>query len=327
MEDDLGPALCLSFPDTLSTAASPYLFPFIIEYAFLAAAILYRMHASIGPQRFYQLQQKKILQIRDRERFPDLYTTQPAVSDCSKANTGLFIGMAVFVAVATSLCFHLYFASMKEDQDTVLGYIYVISDLTVKSLIFVSLVPAYWKIIQLYFHGISESFLLQNLLIFALFGTYVLDCFIVVASVKSIRSDNELVSKASGMYVATSVMDFLQVTLIAAFIVDGLHRRSVTSQTACQKPGRSWVTFLLLLNLALWLINTFEMKMVHRYSLFSFYYGHLGWTIILSVTAPIAIFFRFQCAVCLSVIWTRAYTKEPAERLTDSQLEKCGKIL
>lgn len=76
------------------------------------------------------------------------------------------------------------------------------------------------------------------------------------------------------------------------------------------KPGRAVVTFLLVCNLALWVVTLFEIRKTMVVPFHQSFYGILPWNIILHLCVPLYIYFRFHSAICLSKIWYNAYTKE-----------------
>lgn len=67
------------------------------------------------------------------------------------------------------------------------------------------------------------------------------------------------------------------------------------------------ITFLLVLNLAMWIVNTFGRKIAENHHIFQAYYTDLAWKIITHLSLPLIIFFRFHSTVCLADIWTNAY--------------------
>ncbi len=68
--------------------------------------------------------------------------------------------------------------------------------------------------------------------------------------------------------------------------------------------------FILICNLAIWLNLTFELGESYDSILLREYYGPLAWTVILYMLTPLAVFFRFHSAVCLSDLWDGVYTSE-----------------
>jgi len=61
---------------------------------------------------------------------------------------------------------------------------------------------------------------------------------------------------------ASGAITILQVLLQLLFITDAQRRRISTSGQNANKPGRQVITFLLLCNMTMWVIYTFEMEKV-----------------------------------------------------------------
>ena len=129
--------------------------------------------------------------------------------------------------------------------------------------------------------------------------------FGIVGTSLSFMTDNQ-----AQLHVISKSVNFIQATCQVLFIIDGLRRRSVTSEQLNNKPGRSLVTFLLICNLAMWLINTFLMKELTQSKMLRSFYGDLPWVIMVHTTLPLAIFFRFHSSICLSDIWLIAYRRD-----------------
>jgi len=66
----------------------------------------------------------------------------------------------------------------------------------------------------------------------------------------------------------------------------------------------------LILNITLWILNTFELKSVDKFHGSPEYYGELNWMIISHTTLPLMLFYRFHSSVCLSDIWKYGYEKD-----------------
>ena len=111
------------------------------------------------------------------------------------------------------------------------------------------------------------------------------------------------------LYIVWGFISFIQASFQVVFIIDGFRREATTRQHQHEKPGRSMISFLLFSNLAMWLINSFQLKETYQSSIMRDFYGDVAWTIILYLTLPLAVFFRFHSVVCLSDIWIEAYKK------------------
>ena len=90
-------------------------------------------------------------------------------------------------------------------------------------------------------------------------------------------------------------------------IIDGLRRCSDLEENQTRKPGKPWVTFLIIANLIMYLWETLEVKNPDVYKDQKQYYGYEFWIIISHVTLPLCIFYRFHSAAALADIWSSAY--------------------
>lgn len=62
------------------------------------------------------------------------------------------------------------------------------------------------------------------------------------------------------LFASVNIFQVIQVILQTALIGDGLRRCSNSASLQQKKPGREVVTFLVVANVALWLLETFEIK-------------------------------------------------------------------
>ena len=156
--------------------------------------------------------------------------------------------------------------------------------------------------------GVSEVFN-QNLMFVSAAGYYLLLGLMVLPALMSIYAGGTR-GTLSELQAIACILGFIQSTVQIVFIFDGLRRRSMTRTNFRSKPGRSLVTFLLICNVCMWVIYTFELKEAITAELFAEFYGSLAWLIIMHVGLPLGIFFRFHSSVCLSDIWVNAYKRQ-----------------
>lgn len=100
---------------------------------------------------------------------------------------------------------------------------------------------------------------------------------------------------------------FSQVILQLLFVADVARRRVHLPEHDRSKPGRQIVTFLLICNVTMWIIYTFEMQKVEANPVQLDFYGFATWAIIQRITLPLCIFHRFHSAVTLAEIWKTSY--------------------
>ncbi|KAK6172603.1 hypothetical protein SNE40_016226 [Patella caerulea] len=281
---------------TLARTASPYLFPCTIIYSIIAAGVIYRMYRYVG--------------VRVKQRWPShtsLTSSVPqgaASMDCEKANKGLFSGLLVAVITLIAIATFFVFESRLSDPITAVQVFYVM-ELALLVLIGTCIIFGHLRLTQLKFQEHNLISLDSVLLIVALGGSYIYLCFMLISAVSMIQYQGI----ASILSLVCIIVSLLQSTLQAIFILDGLCRCSANDNQVERKPGRAMVTFLLVCNLALWVVSMFEIKKTMVVPFHQNFYGILSWNIMLHVCVPLFIFFRFHSAICLSKIWYQAYQK------------------
>ncbi len=281
---------------TIANKAAPYLFPSQIEFSLIAAAVVYKIYSNVGadihPATMACRIQHKVEKIVHNE--------------CDKANTGLFLGLTVFIITAIATCVLLVYTEHEDhiNIDITPG-IFAYTDITVNSISFIATILAFVRMRKLHFMDHLESKFDQNLVLLGLGGYYMLIGLGIVGA-----APHFVHSYFARLHIAGKVINFIQATVQVVFIIDGLRRCAFTSDQFTTKPGRSLITFLLICNLSMWLINTFLMKNMTGAKLLREFYGPLPWVIMVHMTLPLAIFFRFHSSICLSDIWLVAYKKD-----------------
>lgn len=131
----------------------------------------------------------------------------------------------------------------------------------------------------------------------AAFGLYSYSLFGVIAGAL------QLDSLQHAAVLLTSALTIVQITLQSLFISDVVCRRRISPK----EPGRQLITFLLITNLTLWIIYTFEMQKVEASPVQLSIYGFTTWALIVRFTLPLSIFYRFHSAVTLAEVWKNSY--------------------
>ncbi|XP_059173812.1 proton channel OtopLc-like isoform X2 [Physella acuta] len=281
---------------TLARTASPYLFPCTIIYSIIASGIIYRMYQYVG--------------VKVTQRWPShtsLTSSVPAGAvgmDCEKANKGLFTGLLVAVVTLIAIATFFVFESRLNHPHTAIKIFFVMEI----SLIIITgscILFGMLRFVQLRF---LENYLSLDavLLVISLGGAYIYLSFMLISSASMV----EVHGVISILSLAVICVGILESTLQAIFILDGLCRRADNDGQVESKPGRAIVTFLLVCNLALWVVSMFEIKKTMVVPFHLEFYGILPWNIMLHLCVPLFIYFRFHSAICLSKIWYHAYQKE-----------------
>ena len=139
---------------------------------------------------------------------------------------------------------------------------------------------------------------LDDLLLFICIPAFFLNGIVVI--IPAIADGN-----AGGIVVI--VMEIGQVLVQTPLIIDGLRRCSNTKKLRKEKPGRELLTFLIVCNVAMWIMQTFEVKSHSLQDHRQEYYGEELWTIISHLCVPLTMFYRFHSSVCIVDIWKYAY--------------------
>jgi len=106
---------------------------------------------------------------------------------------------------------------------------------------------------------------------------------------------------------AIQIVTLVESTIQSTFIIDCLKMYSNDEELKRTKPGRSLITLLILIDVSLWVFQTFSAKKYDMNIIQIGYYDIIFWSIISSINTPFIIFFRFHASCCLSEIWANLY--------------------
>ncbi|CAD5229522.1 unnamed protein product [Bursaphelenchus okinawaensis] len=98
----------------------------------------------------------------------------------------------------------------------------------------------------------------------------------------------------------------VQVIVQAVFILVSSRLRAQSPKAIAQKPGKQFVTFLLIANVSLFFFHTLEgMKSVFGDAIAS--RRTKPYATLICAVAPLVVFYRFHSSVCLAEIWKHCY--------------------
>ncbi|KAI1307256.1 hypothetical protein HDE_00841 [Halotydeus destructor] len=223
-----------------------------------------------------------------------------ALYSCLGSSKGLFTGFLFLVVSITSLI--IFFVLVRHENYRVLAT--AISELSHSILLMfccLATLAAYVKIRKLKFQpGLNDTAdggLRDILLKIAAFGLYIYSLFGVIAGALQLDSLQHVA------VLLTSTLTIIQITLQSLFISDVTCRRRISNK----EPGRQLITFLLITNLTLWIIYTFEMQKVEATPVQLKTYGFSTWAVIVRITLPLSIFYRFHSAITFAEVWKNSY--------------------
>ncbi|XP_067012327.2 proton channel OtopLc isoform X2 [Anabrus simplex] len=289
---------------TIVQDSAPYLFPFIIEYSLIGAAVIYVMWRHIGRHTRYVTEEDlehRLEVMLSRRAVAMAQAQQHGRVDCVGASKGLFFGLLLLVG--SLICLILFFVLIHHrDLHLLAIYLADVSHCVLMTLSIVAIIVGFIRVQSLKFRAEEQSDLNDILLRVSAFGLFVYAVFSVIAG-----SLNAFTHEPNLLVMITGLLSVFQVVLQLLFIADVARRRVHLPEHDRSKPGRQVVTFLLICNVTMWVIYTFEVQKVFANPVQLDFYGFLAWAIVQRVTLPLCIFHRFHSAVTLAEIWKTSY--------------------
>ncbi|XP_053999400.1 proton channel OtopLc-like isoform X1 [Hylaeus anthracinus] len=260
--------------------ASPFLFPCTIEFSLICAVILFEMW-------------KRVNEKIDAKGETPTRSSYHLSIDCSNSHRGLFGGILVVAATILSL---IMFFVLKEAKMNIAIVQVTALDATILALGMIASIAGTLKLQALQQKIIKPSELDTTLLAAAQAGVYLHCLFGVVGDVLTM-------GQIWVLSLFTDLLALLQSTSQTLLIKIAWGRRCSKND----KPGKELITFLIVVNIALWTVNTLEKSRAGVRPDHLQFFGVWAWTIITHVSMPLAIFYRFHSAICLFEIWKTCY--------------------
>ncbi|KAJ8984445.1 hypothetical protein NQ317_012509 [Molorchus minor] len=138
-----------------------------------------------------------------------------------------------------------------------------------------------------------------------------------VLFVSNHRRDPHGTDKGKGgiMRIVTPLSALVQSSCQTVLVLDAWQRRCSTESQMRRKPGRQLITFLLLANISLWVVNRLKNNRSVSHPNQMDFYGILAWNIITHVSMPLVVSYRFQSTVCFYEIWKHVYKTKNVKRI------------
>nr|CDS26169.1 otopetrin [Hymenolepis microstoma] len=278
-----------------------FLIPCGVEYSLIACAIFFKMFRQVGhvPEiKTMKCQGLPNLKLRPESE----YLSGDDSTECRHAHKGLFAGLFLVMSTIVALAFlytylhqHNYFEALIISQ---------VTDICLLSIGVLTGSVVLYQIRVLCLSQLSEERAFDNnLLLVGLLGILFYNTFLLVPA---LGATGEL-QLMGCMFVSKAILEIFQ-ALMQVFLILVASRSQVTNeQQMIDKPGRSLITFLLILNLAMWVASTFGLKHAEKYEIHRTHYSDIAWKIITYLSLPLIIFFRFHSTICLADIWLNAY--------------------
>lgn len=219
--------------------------------------------------------------------------------DCRGTHYGLFCGLFTLIATIIAVIVFFVFLDNTDLVATATLMLYTLEG-ALCGLAVVALLVATILMSQMKCYPTKTLVLDELLLMLSVGGIYVYCGFSIVTGLYHVDSWPGLF-----LFLSCAII-VLQATFQTVFIRCSLHR-SEGHRRGSDKPGRECITFLIVINIALWGVTLFERLRTDVSPTAQNFYGALLWSVITHITAPLCLFYRFHSAVCLANIWSSAY--------------------
>lgn len=288
----------------LVRSASRFLFPCTVEYSLLCAVILgvMWMNACSDDKATPQTPDSPTGRVSGVNIIYSRSVSQFSV-DCTSAHKGLFAGILMLVLSIVSLI--MFFELVKRPELVDVAVLQVNIWETVMYSTATAAVIAYLYLIRNVSRIPGHRRLeLEHILLFMMqAGLFLYILFQIIGAYFSL----DMAPRWSIMRIVTPVAALVQSMSQTILVLDAWKRRCDTKEQAEQKPGKQLVTFLLIANLAMWVVNRLKNNRAEFHPLQTEFYGVWAWTIITHTSMPLVVCYRFQSTVCLYEIWKHVY--------------------
>ncbi|XP_060530512.1 proton channel OtopLc-like [Cylas formicarius] len=282
---------------------SPYLYPFSVEYSILVVGILLIVWQNIGlckvpsgsPHDRHSLDTNECKH-QNKPIEPEGNVSVHA--DCHSANKGLFGGFLVMVfALVSIIVFFITYYSKESDFAESGRILNRCTHLVIMALMVVTAIWAYVQISKLDINTQAHNQLDNILLLICMPAFFVHSIFSIIPAIIF----------RNALAILGITFEVAQILIQTPLMIDGMARSSNTKENRQKKPGRELVTFLIICNIAMWLMQTFEVKSHGLDQYRQEYYSKELWSIVGHVCLPLMMFYRFHSSACLGDIWKYAY--------------------
>ncbi|XP_011862550.1 PREDICTED: uncharacterized protein LOC105559100 [Vollenhovia emeryi] len=284
----------------LWTSSMPFLYPFIVQFSLIAAAVTFVMGQNVGRSR---LTKQKFHGSKDLSSHTRV--------GCDGSSKGLFLGILCMVAGIVVI---LIFLVVREDENfpsATLSWLTcgtLIGILTLSSLMTASGLVQVRQISVVIRAPAALDSLLSNV---SLFGVQLYSVFtIVVCACSLAMSDHDETEDTRArhiMLLSMSILQLVQCFAQSTLIAETSRRSCITRFQMLAKPGRQVITFLLFSNAVLWAFDTVITQNWLSQELQLRFFGVLAWGVLSRIGLPLLIFYRFHSCVLLLEAWNKCY--------------------
>ncbi|KAK0397964.1 hypothetical protein QR680_002361 [Steinernema hermaphroditum] len=272
---------------------SELMYTSIVEYSLIGAAVMFTVWKNIDHVRVPSVYVKRKHQIR---------------VDCSKTTTGLFLGLAFLAATFTSMAVFYGYTLMHKNHTA--AYVFGITDIIQFVTAMFGCIYALWTMRQLHYHDGPHTPSTNN--------QELLDKILL-----SLGMIGELIYSVAGLVGLTGERAWQPLTVVLLFVhvtrlaqvgiqscllyIAGKLRIQGNDELRTSQPGKQAITFLLIANIAMFLMNLFESEKAGVSETIVNFYGKKSWVFLVRSFSPLTIFYRFHSSVCFAEVWKNVY--------------------
>lgn len=221
--------------------------------------------------------------------------------DCSNSSRGLFLGIIVLVAAVIILITFFVLVQTDKFMSSAVRLDHL-GDVSMYVVTIASVILAFHRTHGMRFCDKEQNSCFEDaLLVLSLIGMFILCVSNIIAGVLTTAI------RFGHLIILSNSLRVLQGAIQSVFLLSTLHKCATKRDQAVKKPGREFVTFLLICNFALWGMSIFEVQRSAANPVQAEFYGPVAWNIITHIALPFSILFRFHSTVCLANIWKHAW--------------------
>uniref|UniRef100_A0A0K0EXT2 Otopetrin-2 n=1 Tax=Strongyloides venezuelensis TaxID=75913 RepID=A0A0K0EXT2_STRVS len=231
--------------------------------------------------------------------------------DCSNTTTGLFSGLAFFTTTLTCTAAFYSFQMVHEGQKAIV--LFNATDLLQYSITIFVCCFAAWRMRFFQYNDVksvaqrNQQYLDSLLLLLGVMGEllYSITGVVGLLGAKEFNSFNTLL-------IITHLVRLCQVATQSCLIYIAMHLKACTEGilNKKKKPGKEIITFLIICNLSMFIMNMLETGHVGASEEIVNFYGKYSWIVLVRSFSPLTIFFRFHSAVCFVEVWKNVYSNK-----------------
>ncbi|XP_045492817.1 proton channel OtopLc-like isoform X1 [Colias croceus] len=290
----------------LIRSMNPYLRPCGVEYSLLCSiiiAVIWNDICTVPGSKSSKLPYNN--QVKDENRCCGRVKSNSHFSvDCGSAHKGLFMGVAVLAGTIVSLM--LFNGLFQKENHVELALLQInIWETILFVLMTLSSGACLHRMRALTLRRMTSAMPLEHaLLLITQCGVYLYYLFQIIGAGFHLHRFPE---SRRATRIISPLCAVIQSSCQTLLVLDAWSRRCASGK---DRPGRQLVTFLLVGNFALWLLNRVKNARAEFHPLQMQFYGVWAWTLITHVSVPLLVCYRFQATVCFYEIWKNSYKRK-----------------